>query len=90
MTSEFEKRGFKAAFSLESFIMSRAPGKYVPIGVKWIQFVGYKCFSVLFRVHEMLGRRLNRSRHVGFSMCYECGGRPELNEFEQKTKWVSE
>lgn len=89
MTSGFEKRGFVTEFSFESFLRRVERGKNIPVGVKWIQFVWYKCFSVLFRVHEMLGRWLNRSRHVGFSMCYECGGRPELNEFEQKTKWVS-
>ena len=80
------KYGYSLPFGFET---EEIPGgDYVPTGSKWLQRVGWAFTSAVFRVYEWLGSKLSGSRHLSWSHCYECGGQLEMNEFEQKTKFV--
>ena len=74
---DVRKVGYKIPYSWEEFIRSETKGRSKPVGVLWVQRLGY-WFT------EKAWNMLLKSRHV-----HTGWEGPELMEFRQKTKWVN-
>ena len=83
-----EKRGVKMGFSWES-VVPGPKGHYEPIGIKWVQKIGWLWGLLLFKAHSKLEKSLNKTRHFNEVSGYDYD-EASYDDFEQKTKWIKD
>lgn len=87
--NEITKIGMKLPISWEALAGNPRKGHYVPVGVKWIQWVGWASGLALFKVWRALEKTLDKSRHFSGVSGYEWED-AEYQEFSQRRKWVED
>lgn len=80
-----EKRGFTLGFSWE--MLAPADGHSEPIGLAWLQRIGWVYYLVVWGIYRGVKRHLERSRHYVGVSGYEWEPE-EFRRFTQRTKWV--
>lgn len=83
-----EKHGLKIGFSLESVLRERK-GHWEPVGVKWVQRIGWLWGLLLFKAYTRLEKSLKKTRHFNEVSGYDYE-EAYYKPFKQKTKWIKD
>lgn len=84
-----QKAGMKIPFSWEALVQNPRNGHYEPVGIKWVQWLGWFAGLTLFKAWRGVEKLLHRSRHFEGVSGYEWED-AEYREFRQKRKWVED
>lgn len=81
------KQGYALGFSWEA--LAERKGHSEPVGVRWVQWIGYALTVPVFHFSKWLTGLVERSRHVSGAFGYDYV-ESEIRPFSQKTRWVDD
>ena len=84
---EIYKVGMKLPFTWEAIVDNPRNGHYEPVGIKWVQWIGWWFGKQLFRHWKFVERRLRKFRHFKGVGGYDWED-AEYRDFEQRKEWV--